>query len=357
MKNKSDNQLSENCKRQLEVLSHYHQVNHEKQVVTMKVHFSHVKDVLVDYLGDQKHPVFNEDFLAKVSDFSHTVPYPFKINVDLKIDNYANYPVETLMDSLQDTLEIFNFGAKKSRNINRIKMSLLIASGVVIFAWLFYFCSFKLFGDDDITHNTIHEIVYTIACVLLWEGIYILFLPDEQYHSISYEILKKVDCFSFINKQNKVLLSRNMEQLKVDWIHETRFQHRFRRLFLITATGYLCLAFCGLPELISITLNIQKSLLNIPILIISIILMVMLCISSFANISFYTGSGPLRRWALPLNIVSLAILLTSLTTHIINFAVYKQVNLFLFIANVILVIIAIISVIGLIIFKHHKKNR
>ncbi|MCQ2792637.1 MAG: hypothetical protein MJ208_03860, partial [Bacilli bacterium] len=213
-----------------------------------------------------------------------------------------------------------------------------------------------LFGDDDIMHNTVHEIVYTIACVLLWEGVYILFLPEQQYHSISYSILTKINHFAFLNKQNKVLINRSLDELKTDWVHESKIQRRFRRLFLITATGYICLALCGLPEIMAIILNITSSLLNIPILVLSLSLAVLLCLSSFANISFYCGSGPLQKRALTLNVISLVILVANLFTHITNFLLYNQNNIFLLIANSILVIIAIISVIGLIVFRHHKKH-
>lgn len=356
MKKNATKSLSINAKRELEVLSHYYQVDYEKQVVTIPAHFHKASEIILNYIGDKKHPVIVDGFLEDLSKISHSIPAPFQVSVSLTIDDYEGYSHNAIMNSMQDALEVFNYNIKKQRNVNHIKMSLLIAAGVVIFAWLFYVCSFKFFEEEETLHNTIHEIIYTIACVLLWEGVYILFLPEQKYESVSFSILQKIKEIALKDKKGKVLVKRSLEELKEDWVHEGKWQRRCRSIFLITSTGYLCLALCGLPGIITLFLATKDSALNLCLAILSTGLALLLCLTSFSTLSYYNGTGPFKRFVLPLNIASLSIIAINLSLYITNLIVYKQTSIFWLVSNSILMVIASLGIWGAIILSR-KRNK
>lgn len=349
------NSLSANARRELEVLSHYCDIDYKNKIVTVPSHFNSIYDFISLNTGNKEHPLINDDIFQNMSAIIHSIPDSFNVSFEFVVDRYEGYKPNNIMNGVQDSLEIFGYNVKKQMNANGIKKSLLLAAGIIIFSWLFIICSLKIFGEEEIMHNIAHEIIYTVACVLLWEGIYILFLPDKTYNDISYDILKKIHSISFYNKSKKLLLTRSLKELKHDWIHETPMERRFRSAFLISATGYFCLALCSLPEIIPLFKYITTEPMSIVILISTAINTVILLLTAVAELSFYNGSGPLKKHTIIFNIISLVLICSNLSIHIANNILFKKTDIFWFVISAFLIVASVIGLCGAIVLSKKKK--
>lgn len=348
--------LSANARRELEVLSHYCDIDYENKIVTVPSYFDNAEEIFTKNIGNKKHPFIQNEFLQDMSESIHCVPNAFDVSFNVTIKNYNGYTPECLMDAVQDGLEIFSYNVKKQMNANGIKKSLLIASGIIIFSWLFIICSLKIFGEEEVTHNIMHEIIYTIACVLLWEGIYILFLPDNEYKDVSYDILTKIRDIKFLDKKNHVLVKKSLKELKRDWVHETPWEKRFKRAFLLSATGYFSISLSCLPEIIPTIKNIATDQMNIVILISTIVTSIFLLFTAIANLSLYNGSGPLIKCTIPFNAISLVVIAGNFVVHIINFALYGKISIFWLVISILLIIVSVIGLCGAIALNKKKKK-
>ena len=316
--------LSISSIRQLDILSKYHEVDIENRIVTITIKLEKVSDVIVSKYSSKDKPMINSDFLSGLSEILHSVPEEFKLNFKIQFEDYEGYDPEVIMDSIQDSFEIFNYDLTKEKQTNTIKMAFLLFIGIFLFALLFYVCSFK-FIDSEVAHNTIHEIVYTVACVLLWEGVYILFLPDNSYNSINEKILVRINKFILADKDGKELFAKDLKEMKKHWIFDTKSSKRAKRFLLIAGTGSMCFGAIIATDIIELTKAIsQYPLYSILSIVLTIAVGLFIFISGLSAVCYYTNNGKLKNYLFPLLLISLSISVVSFGMRLASIFIYKQ---------------------------------
>lgn len=281
--------------RELEVVSRYYDVDMEAKVLTVPVKIEKASDLFYDDSVVTKTPLFKQEFLEPVAGLVHSLPDGFNISYKITVKDYENYDPEELMHSFRDTLEIFNYNASKDKQKSNVKMAMLIFVGTFIFTLLFYLCSLNIFGDKEINHNIIHEIIYTIACVLLWEGVYILFLPEDTYNGIKHSVLNRISDVRFYDKNDKLLVTNSLDDIKRDWIHETKSQKRWKNMLLVGATGVMIFAGIAFGDCITFGQKLNTfNIFTILAFAIYVVFVIIAMLTGLSAISFYTGKGKLR---------------------------------------------------------------
>lgn len=310
MKNKNKKEkiaLSASAERELELLGKHCKIDKENKIISYQYHVKNVDEIVDENIGDVKHPKINDEFLNKLSDFAHSVPEPYTIDWDIVVDNYGPYKHKDLIEAISDSLEIFNYNYSQNKKSEYIKMSLLLAFGIIIFSWLFIICSFNLFADSDITHNIVHECVYTVACVILWEGIYIFFLPTKSYKDVSYTLLRRINHISLLNKNKQKVITKSFADIKAKWVEDSKPVRHFKRIFLATSVGYLCLGLASLPEIFLIIKLIEKiGMYAIGLIVVNAVMCVVVLLTAISNLALYYEYGKIRKYATLFNFLSTA---------------------------------------------------
>lgn len=352
-KKKKEIVLSASAERELELLGKHCKIDRKNKVISYQYHVKNVDEIVDQNIGDAKHPKINDEFLNKLSDFAHSVPEPYTIDWDIVVDNYGPYKHNDLLNAIGDALEIFNYNYTKNKKVEHIKMSLLIAFGIIIFSWLFIVCSFKLFEDSDITHNIVHECIYTVACVILWEGIYIFFLPSQSYKDVSYFLLRRLNCISLLNKNKEKIVSKSFKEIRAKWIEDTKAIRHFKRIFLASSVGYLCLGLASLPEIFLIIKLIETAgAWALGLIIADAVMCAVVLLTAISNLALYYEYGKIRKHATLFNFLSLGCVIGTFAFRLnFNIVYSESISIFGAIILGILLLIAISCTIETFIFN------
>ncbi len=348
--------LSANDIRQLDLLSKYHEVDFERRIVTLTIKLEKATELINTKVGSKSHPVLDAFFLETASDAIHALPADFKLDFKLEIDDYEGYDPDVIFDALKDSLELFNYDYTKEKKKNTVKMSLLIFIGVFIFSLLFYLCSFG-FIKNEVSHNIIHEVIYTVACVLLWEGVYILFLPDESYNSISGSVLTRIDRFIFADGKGKILHEESFEAMKTDWVHDDKKVKRSKRFLLFFGTGAMVIGAIIATDIIEYTqLFKEQPFMSVFLIILTVLTGLFTFATGACAVSYYANSNKLTKFLKPLTFVALGICGIYLALYIANAIINKNNSVLSIVLLSILICINIGTLVSLSILEKYKKN-
>lgn len=351
-------ELSASAERELEILGKYCKIDRKNRIISYQYHVKSVDEIIDGNLGDVKHPKINDEFLNKLSDFAHSVPEPYTIDWDIVVDNYGPYKHKDLIEAISDSLEVFNYNYSINKKSEYIKMSLLIAFGIIIFSWLFIVCSFNLFGDNDISHNIVHECVYTVACVILWEGIYIFFLPTKSYKDVAYSLLRRINHIALLNKNKGKIIVKSFEEIKSKWVKDSKPVKHFKRVFLASSVGYLCIGLASLPEIFLIIKMIEKvGPMAIGLIVVHAVMCIIVLLAAIANLSLYYGYGKVGKHATLFNLLALACAIATFAFRLrFNITYLDSLSVFGVVILGILLLISIVCTIEITIFKKLESN-
>lgn len=343
-KEEKKTELSKYTKRQLKLLSQYHEIDYENRIITVTFKGDSIDEYLDLSLSSTEKPCFSKVLLGKISDFSHSVPVEFVINVKLDIKDYKGYDPKDLLNGISDSFEVFAYDMRVESNKISSRTSTLILIGVTLFIWLFALCALKLFGkEESASHNLLHELVFAVGSALLWQAVYFIFLPQDDYSSILYSVLKRVKKIDLCNGVT-LLASVNEEEMKKDWLIEKKNYIYARKLVLAVGTGLLCLASYDITEIILTALSFKGEANQIASIIIQAICVVFLILYGMGAMSLYYGKGPFKK-AVPI-FGSISVLLTMLSSvgYIIDMVQKQdpsQSNIVGLIVNIILVALSV----------------
>jgi len=245
----------------IEALKDIYKVDMENLTITVPLHFESASEIVAENIGTKKNPVIQRDLLAQFSDNIHNIPDEFKINFDIQIKDYEGYDPKRLNKALLNAFEYFQYDVAKEKNISGIKVAILAIVGITIFCLLYYVCSKNLFGpeqESSYIHNTIHEIIASIAGVCLFEDALILFLPERTYGDVYNDVLFRINLINFTDKHNKVVSSINYENMTKHFNLETKKEIHMRRFFLICGTFLMAIALCKIIDIVEAFVNMNN---------------------------------------------------------------------------------------------------
>lgn len=317
--------LSEKAKRQLQTLEKYFKIDYEKRIVTIPVHYEKVSDIIDVNYSNKNHPFVQQEFLASISDKLHSIPIEFILDVDIKIDDYEGYNEKSVIESIQDAFELFHYDVIKERTKANLKVAILVILGVTILAWLFYLCSKKIIGQSgDPTHDTIHELIYTIGAVVLWEAVYIIFLPEDNYKDISYTLLWRINNIRLLNNNDKVVAFTNNINMVNGWIIETKKERRARYFLLLSGTTLICLSLIKIRDIVELVLLNPTKWVTYLILPFSILMVIFGVLAGIGASSYYRDKGPFKRFVLFFGVIASILYLLETITYIVMFSIYGK---------------------------------
>ena len=356
-KNKNIRVFSKKTARQIEVLKRYYHVDIVERKVIIPYHFKKTSDFVDTTVCGKNNPVINHDFLVSLSNIIHSIPIEFNVSADIIIDDYEGYDKQILLNAIKDDFEIFCYDVNKEKNKNGMRVSILIIFGITVLAWLFFICSRQWVGKSgDPLHDLIHEIVYTVGAVVFWEAIYIIFLPDSEYNSVSFSLLSRINGIALLDKNHYILAEMNEIKMKQSWLVETRMERRSRKLLLAAGTMMLCIAGYSLTTLVAIILDYNENptlySIFIPLLIVGNIISIL---SGIGAVSFYIGKGPFRRMVPFFGVIVLLSNASELTVSILQMIFAKQNLIPNIVVSSLLLFVGIIYLVATIILSKHFK--
>lgn len=344
-----NNILFEN-KRQIELLEKYYNIDNENKIISIDLHYQKVSDILLTNEGNINYPLFKNEIIETVNNAIKRTPRDFKINIVFDIEDYENYNPKQIIESFNDTLELGQYSARRSKQTKNLIAAILILIGIILLFFMIIGNNNNWF-KEGIRSDIISEVIDIAAWVFIWEAVTMLFLEQPEQSKLALLIRRKVVQITMLKSGIKEpLYVENTNSIFNNWEDESKIKKFGRNCLLISSSSFLFLAIFNIYNLFSILL---KNDLSTPKIIISVIVTIISCV-----ISILAGLGGIFKYIGKKNILAnfvqpYAIFLTIIIiiNIVINSIYFNYVGLISIIPSF---IINILYIIGYKIEKHRK---
>ena len=344
-----NNILFEN-KRQIELLEKYYNIDNENKIISIDLHYQKVSDILLTNEGNINYPLFKNEIIETVNNAIKRTPRDFKINIVFDIEDYENYNPKQIIESFNDTLELGQYSARRSKQTKNLIAAILILIGIILLFFMIIGNNNNWF-KEGIKSDIISEVIDIAAWVFIWEAVTMLFLEQPEQNKLALLIRRKVVQITMLKSGIKEpLYVENTNSIFNNWEDESKIKKFGRNCLLISSSAFLFLAIFNIYNLFSILL---KNDLSTPKIIISVIVTIISCV-----ISMLAGLGGIFKYIGKKNILAnfvqpYAIFLTIIIiiNIVINSIYFNYVGLLSIIPSF---IINILYIIGYKIEKHIK---
>lgn len=344
-----NNILFEN-KRQIELLEKYYNIDNENKIISIDLHYQKVSDILLTNEGNINYPLFKNEIIETVNNAIKRTPRDFKINIVFDIEDYENYNPKQIIESFNDTLELGQYSARRSKQTKNLIAAILILIGIILLFFMIIGNNNNWF-KEGIKSDIISEVIDIAAWVFIWEAVTMLFLEQPEQSKLALLIRRKVVQITMLKSGIKEpLYVENTNSIFNNWEDESKIKKFGRNCLLISSSSFLFLAIFNIYNLFSILL---KNDLSTPKIIISVIVTIISCV-----ISILAGLGGIFKYIGKKNILAnfvqpyaIFLIIIIIINIVINSIYFNYVGLISIIPSF---IINILYIIGYKIEKHRK---
>ena len=308
----------------LALLKKYYAYDEASKTFNIVLHYEKVSDILSKEVKSiSEVPLMSEEFLNKVSYILEDIPKNYHANISLCIDDYEGYDEKVIMDSFNDMLE---FGRIKYNAENRkkyYKVATLLVVGLVLLFFGIYVSLeqwWHLFDKEQLVGELLSNFLEIAGWVFCWEAVTILFLEENENMRKGSSIIYKLNCISLLDKDNKILLNEEYEQIQKHF-HKNTPLNRAGNLLLLFS-GF---AFIGLALMMSIrmipTFKVGTLYLGAAYIVLNIIWVILLFVSGLFSIKLYAGKEKYRIPAIVFLAINFIVSIVVLVLNVINISV------------------------------------
>ena len=240
-KDKKSN-LTRHAINQLEVLSHYYDIDEENRIITIPFHFQKVSELIDTTIKTKDIPVFKNDLLKTISYLLHKVPNDFKIDVNLQIEDYEGYNPEVISKSIIDCFQIFHYDIVKKNKSKAMIISRLFLIGVFALSFMYLVNASNWVGGNQTQDGIRNELLAALGTAVLGEAVYQIFLPSDHFAKINYGVLTSINSFKLFGTNNDVYEVYS-DKIAYNWLTDVTKAIKYRRYMLFTGTGMLSFSF------------------------------------------------------------------------------------------------------------------
>lgn len=333
--------------RQIELFEEYYDIDKESKLVSYPLHFDKASDILDKTTKNPKKPLFKTEILETINSLIEKTPFGYKVSFNFEIDDYEGYNPKEIINSFNDTLELNQYSARKSRQKKELLASNLILVGIILLFIMVIAKANEAFGEG-IRTEIASEVINIAAWVFVWEAVTMLFLEHSEQNIFALKIRRRVSQI-IMSKTNddKPLAIENSNQIFGNWENEGKIKRTGKLFLLISSFAFLFLAFYSFYEFY---LNLTDPEFDISYLafylIVAIISAIILLSAGLGGISLYMGKkNKISKFVGPYAIIiSIGIIIT------ITLAIVSNTPLLIF-SSVATTIIDILYITGYIIDK------
>ena len=247
MKNKNKN-LFEN-KRQIELLEKYYNIDNDKKIINIDLHYQKTSDILLTNEGNNDYPLFRNEIIETINNSIERTPRDYKVNIILDIEDYENYKPKQIIESFNDTLELGQYSARRGKQLKNLIASILILIGIILLFFMIIGKNNNWF-EEGIKSDIISEVIDIAAWVFIWEAVTMIFLEQPEQNKFALKIRRKVVQITMLKKgNNEPLYLENTNSIFNNWEGESKIKSVGRNCLLISSSAYLFLALFNIYNL------------------------------------------------------------------------------------------------------------
>ena len=221
-------------KRQIELLEKYYNIDNENKIISIDLHYQKVSDILLTNEGNINYPLFKNEIIETVNNAIKRTPRDFKINIVFDIEDYENYNPKQIIESFNDTLELGQYSARRSKQTKNLIATILILIGIILLFFMIIGNNNNWF-KEGIKSDIVSEVIDIAAWVFIWEAVTMLFLEQLEQNKLALLIRRKVVQITMLKSGIKEpLYVENTNSIFNNWEDESKIKKFGRNCLLIS---------------------------------------------------------------------------------------------------------------------------
>lgn len=253
-KEKQMNKRELEIARNIEILKKYYDVDEDKKVVNVKLHYTDPSEIINVNVSTKEKPIFKRDFVEEMKSYIDTFPVEYNLGVDFSFDDYGEYDHETLLTAFLDMMELEHYVCSRFHKRAWIIAILLAIIGSAMIIALFFLEDLNCFSDD-ILGRTIDYIIDTWACIFIWEALSMLLLYPNETLTRDKIVLFRFQSVSFSDPNKGMLIKKEKEEFEANWIVKTKKQSKGDVMLFVSGSALIIAGLAALLNNISTLLK------------------------------------------------------------------------------------------------------
>lgn len=357
MKKREENPIYQ---RQIQLLKKKYTVDDNKKSVEVTFHYEKASDLYLDDVIVTSYHEINKEVTNRMTDILSLIPFGYKANFKFQIDDYEKYSPKDISESFSDHFEenhYSNYGETKKKTL---QITFLLLTGILLLIGKVAFTN-SIWLQDGTTKEVILEIIDIAAWVFVWESVSIMFLSPSDSKIKSLLFQRKVKSISFIDKENKVLLEVNTDDLLSVWVEEGKLNKIEKYSLLIGGAGILGIGFSSLiqlPSAIQSSELMQDKSVMILTCVLTSLISIIYILSGISAISAYAKKGYLKKFLPIFGILNCLIVIVEVTAFVVLFVTEDLFSIRNLITAIFSVIFNFFYLVGFVLYvRFNYKNK
>ncbi|MBQ8094520.1 MAG: hypothetical protein IJ242_13240 [Clostridia bacterium] len=200
----------------------------------------------------------SESITDRMAEALEDIPNGYSADISIRVDDFEGYSPGQLMDGLKDALSLRHRRFLYEATRNGLKKGALIVAGIVMILILTIGKQIGWWGGDDTVSEILTYMLDTLGCVLIWEGLYMVFLEEPEEYVFEKKISHKLSSISFC-QDNKAGTAVSESRENISALMEiNRKKLLAKRLLLFSGYSLICLSVAWVLQTLGIIINPEK---------------------------------------------------------------------------------------------------
>lgn len=325
--------------RQIDLMKKHYDVDEENKIVTLTFRFEKASELLDTEIGKKDCPQFSPSVIERMKELIDTIPMNYRTEIEFDIKEYEGYDPKKIMEAFNDSLELTQYAARRTRKSKWLISTILILVGVILLFILAVGKNNSWFGEG-VNQDIVTEIIDIAGWVFIWEAVSLLFLEPAEQSTFALKIRQKVVDVAFYQQGDDTpFVKESAEEIFSNWSEEGKIKRFGKACLLGSSAAFIAMSFINLMSLYT-TLKAQSELtpLSIAIFIIfSLITISYHLLAGFGGINKYMGKenwlskcvGPITIFMSVMLIITIVLaVITNSVTGLVSAIASSVINIF-----------------------------
>ena len=235
--------------RQEEILKKYYDFDEDEETVTLQFYYESATDVINNNVVLEKAVFFNDDVITTIDERVKQIPLPYKIDIDITIDDYDEFTPEEIATSFSDNIESRNYRNSSLGRNKLILFSILLVAGIA-FLTVIGIGDHENIWSGSAGLSVIHEMIDISGWVFIWQAVTVAFLDRIDYAVDTKHFKKAIRKINFLNKKGKIVYTDDFHKKVDEWESERRYVQLAKFFLLVPGVFLMAFATYGLVDAI-----------------------------------------------------------------------------------------------------------
>lgn len=247
----------ETSRRNIDLLKKYYPVDEEDKTVTVCFHYDTAEELYETQVNPDCAPQLQPELLDQVHETIHRIPWPYRLKIQLKLDDFQGHRPEAIVESFSDSLEFMRFSKRAGNSRMLFLSAMLVIVGYFILGMMVVGQELGWFGSDFIASIT-EEVVDIAGWVFLWEAVTILFLESSERSVSDPGIRKRIAALAICNAEGTVQAEKSHDELFRTWGHMDKVKSVVRHCLLISGCAFILFGLNGFFYLLQLETLLEE---------------------------------------------------------------------------------------------------